>query len=128
MVTKTTNGIKISVITEYQSGYSSPAQRHYVFTYKITISNNSDKTIKLLKRFWEIHDTTYSKREISGEGVVGKQPVIEPGESHEYVSGCTLKSGIGKMYGFYTVEKVIDGELIRIKIPEFVMVAPFKLN
>ncbi|MDH5602539.1 MAG: Co2+/Mg2+ efflux protein ApaG [Cyclobacteriaceae bacterium] len=128
MVTKTTNGITVSVITEYQPGYSSPSQYHYVFTYKIKIRNESENTIKLLKRFWKIHDATYNQREISGEGVVGKQPVIEPGEFHEYISGCTLKSGYGKMYGHYTVERLIDGGMLKINIPEFVMVAPFKLN
>ena len=128
MVTKTTNGITVSVITEYQPGYSSPSQYHYVFTYKIKIRNESENTIKLLRRFWKIHDATFNKREISGEGVVGKQPVIEPGEFHEYISGCTLKSGIGKMYGHYTVERLIDGGMLTINIPEFVMVAPFKLN
>ena len=128
MVTKTTNGITVSVHTEYQPGYSSPSQYHYVFTYRIKIRNNSEHTIKVMKRFWEIHDATYNKRDINGEGVVGKQPVIEPGQSHEYISGCTLKSGYGKMYGYYLVERLIDGGELKINIPEFVMVAPFKLN
>ena len=128
MVTKTTNGIRVSVNTEYQPGYSSPSQHHYVFTYKIKIENNSNFTIKLLRRFWEIHDAAYSMRVVEGDGVIGQQPVLEPGNSHEYVSGCSLKSGIGKMTGSYTMEKLIDGKIIKVMIPEFTMISPFKYN
>jgi ApaG protein len=128
MATATTKGIKISVETEYQPAYSSPAQFHYVFTYKITIENLSDQTIKLLSRHWYIHDAVRQVKEVEGEGVVGQQPVLEPGEIHNYVSGCNLKSGIGKMYGFYTMERIMDGKLFEVKIPEFTMFVPYKLN
>lgn len=128
MVTKTTNGIKVSVNTEYQPGYSSPGQYHYVFTYKISIENNSNHTIKLLRRHWEIHDAAYSMRLVEGDGVIGQQPVLEPGQVHEYVSGCSLKSGIGKMTGYYTMEKLLDGKILKVIIPEFTMVSPFKCN
>ena len=102
MDTSTTKGIKISVSTEYQPAYSSPMQFHYVFTYRITIENLSDQTIQLMNRHWYIHDANRSMKEVEGDGVVGQQPVLEPGESHNYVSGCNLKSGIGKMYGTST--------------------------
>ncbi|MDH5597756.1 MAG: Co2+/Mg2+ efflux protein ApaG [Cyclobacteriaceae bacterium] len=127
-VTEVTNGIKVSVETEYQPGYSSPSQHHFVFTYKITIENMSDHTIQLLRRHWTIVDSSYSNREVEGEGVVGQQPVIEPGQYHQYVSGCNLKSGIGKMYGTYLIEQLVNGKLFNIVIPEFTMIAPFKLN
>lgn len=97
MVTEITEGVKVSVETEYQPDYSSPGQNHYVFTYHITIENNSNYTIKLLRRYWQINDASFLPREVEGEGVVGKQPVLEPGQSHQYVSGCNLKSGIGKV-------------------------------
>lgn len=128
MVTKITKGIKVTVETEYQPEYSSPSQYHYVFTYKITIENRSEYTIQLLRRHWHIHDVNTYKREVEGEGVVGQQPIIEPGESHKYVSGCNLKSGIGKMHGSYQIEKIVDGKRFEIKIPEFTMIAPFKEN
>ena len=128
MVTSTTKGIKISVVTEYQPAYSSPTQFHYVFTYKITIENLSDQTIQLLKRHWYIHDANRPVKEVEGEGVVGIQPVLEPGESHNYVSGCNLKSGMGKMYGTYTMERIMDGKKFKVKIPEFTMFVPYKLN
>jgi ApaG protein len=128
MVTSTTKGIKISVDTEYQPAYSSPTQFHYVFTYKINIENLSDQTIQLLSRHWYIHDANRPVKEVEGEGVVGQQPVLEPGESHNYVSGCNLKSGMGKMYGTYMIERILDGKKFKVKIPEFTMIVPYKLN
>ena len=128
MVTATTRGIKISVETEYQPAYSSPTQFHYVFTYRIAIENQSDQTIQLIDRNWYIHDANREVKEVKGEGVVGQQPVLEPGESHNYVSGCNLKSGMGKMHGSYTLERIMDGKKFRVKIPEFTMFVPFKLN
>lgn len=128
MVTEITSGIKVSVETEYQPAYSSPAQYHYVFTYRVTIENISDYAIKLLRRHWFIHDANKTLREVEGEGVVGIQPVIEPGNTHQYVSGCNLKSGLGKMNGSYLMERVMDGKKFKATIPEFTMVVPFKLN
>jgi ApaG protein len=128
MVTKITQGVRVSVTTEYQPEYSSPAQAHYVFTYKITIENFSEYTVQLLRRHWHIHDANGTEREVEGEGIVGQQPVLEPGESHEYVSGCNLKSGVGKMYGTYQMERIVDGKKFEVNIPEFNMVVPYRLN
>ncbi len=128
MVTEITQGVKVSVETEYQPEYSSPSQYHYVFTYRIAIENQSDNTIQLLRRHWFIHDINTTVREVEGEGVVGQQPVIEPGQLHRYVSGCNLKSGIGKMTGTYLMERVVDGKRFEVNIPEFIMVVPFKYN
>lgn len=128
MVTEITRGIKVVVETEYQPSYSSPSQYHYVFTYKITIENQSDFTIQLKRRHWHIHDAGFTVREVEGEGVVGQQPVLEPGETHQYVSGCNLKSGLGKMVGTYQMERVVDGAVFQVNVPEFVMIAPLRLN
>jgi len=128
VVTAITKGIKVTVETEYQPEYSSPSQYHYVFTYRVTIENGSAHTIQLLRRKWYIHDANTSVRTVEGEGVVGQQPVIEPGEKHQYVSGCNLKSGIGKMYGSYEMEQIIDGIKFQVGIPEFLMIFPYKLN
>jgi len=128
MITDITKGVKISVQTEYQQEYSNPVQDHYVFTYQISIENLGEKTIQLLSRHWEIIDLTHLKRAVDGEGVVGKQPILEPGQKHEYVSGCNLKSGLGKMFGYYTMERLVDGKVFQAKIPEFKMIVPFKLN
>lgn len=128
MVTAVTEGIKVSVKTEYQQEYSSPLQAHYVFTYRIKIENASENTIQLLRRHWLIYDANGTVREVEGEGVIGQQPVLEPGEVHEYVSGCNLRSSMGKMVGTYLIERIIDGKQIRVAIPEFTMVVPYKLN
>lgn len=128
MIAQITQGVKVSVETEYQPSYSSPSQYHYVFTYRITIENQSDFTIQLMRRQWFIHDAGFAPREVEGEGVVGQQPVLEPGQTHQYVSGCNLKSGIGKMVGTYLMERVVDGTTFRVNIPEFIMVAPLRLN
>ena len=128
MDTKTTEGVKVTVTTNYLPDYSSPVQQHYVFAYKINIENNSEFTVKLLRRHWYIHDATGVVREVEGEGVVGQQPVLEPGESHEYVSGCNLKTGMGKMRGTYLMERMVDGKQFNANIPEFVLIVPYKLN
>jgi len=128
MVTEITEGVRVSVEAEYQPDYSSPSQYHYVFTYRVTIENNSPKTIQVMRREWHIQDAGYKNREVTGEGIVGQQPIIEPGNTHQYVSGCNLKSGIGCMYGTYQIERLVDGKLINIYIPRFQMIAPFKLN
>lgn len=128
MVTATTEGVRVSVETEYQPKYSSPEKMHHVFTYRIVIENNSSYTIQLLRRHWVIYDGIGTIREVEGEGVIGQQPVLEPGQKHEYVSGCNLKSGMGKMRGEYLMERQIDGKEYFVHIPEFHMVVPFLLN
>ncbi len=128
MIAEITQGVKVSVETEYQPSYSSPSQYHYVFTYRITIENKSEFTIQLLRRHWHIFDAAFQSREVEGEGVVGQQPVLEPGQSHQYVSGCNLKSGIGKMMGTYQMERIVDGVKFEVVVPEFTMIAPLRLN
>ncbi|MCU0353437.1 MAG: Co2+/Mg2+ efflux protein ApaG [Cytophagales bacterium] len=128
MVTEITEGVKVTVATEYQAEYSSPVQDHFVFTYKIVIENCSEYTVQLLRRHWHIHDSNGVIREVEGEGVIGLQPVLEPGEVHEYVSGCNLKTSMGKMYGTYLMERIVDGKQFRVRIPEFTMTAAFRLN
>ncbi|RSK47770.1 Co2+/Mg2+ efflux protein ApaG [Hymenobacter rigui] len=128
MNTTTTQGVTVSVTTNYLPDYSSPGQEHYVFAYKIDIRNNSEFTVKLLRRHWYIYDANGVVREVEGEGVVGQQPTLEPGESHQYVSGCNLKSGLGKMRGSYQMERQMDGSEFAVEIPEFTLVVPYRLN
>lgn len=128
MVTEITDGVHVSVETAYQQEYSSPVQSHFVFTYKIRIENKSNYTVQLLKRHWYIYDAHGILREVEGDGVVGQQPVLEPGESHEYVSGCNLKTELGKMKGTYLMERAVDGAQFKVNIPEFVMMVPYRMN
>lgn len=128
MISKITEGVRVSIETDYQQEYSSPLQSHYVFTYRILIENYSEHTIRLLRRHWFIFDANGVIREVEGEGVVGVQPTLEPGASHEYVSGCNLKTEMGKMRGTYLMERIVDENQFTVVIPEFMLIAPFKLN
>jgi ApaG protein len=123
MVTAITEGIKVIVEVTYQAEFSSPHQHHYVFTYKVKIENNSAHTVQLMRRKWEIYDSGEAMKIVEGNGVVGQQPILEPGNTHQYVSGCNLKSGLGKMKGYYFMEKVLDGKIIEVAIPEFQLIS-----
>jgi len=128
MVSKISEGVEISIETFYQKDYSNPLQNEYMFAYRITIENHNSFPIKLLRRYWEVFDSNTEQRIVEGEGVVGVQPLIMPGKNYEYVSGCHLKSELGKMEGYYTMENIENKELIKVNIPAFKLVAPVKLN
>lgn len=128
MVTQITDGVKVSVQTLYHPEYSNAKQLHYAFTYKVRIENGSNHTIQLLTRHWIIYDSYGIITEVKGEGVVGKQPILEPRDIYEYVSGCNLKSEIGKMRGSYTMQRQMDGKKIIVIIPEFKLIVPYRLN
>ncbi len=123
-----THGIEITVQTKYYAPQSDPKNNHYFFVYEITITNKSDFTVKLLKRHWDITDSFQEKRQVEGEGVVGETPSLEPGESFAYNSGCDFSTEIGKMSGYYVMQKLVDRSEFKVTIPEFVMVLPAKLN
>lgn len=128
MVRQETEGITISVETFYQPDYSNPLASEFMFAYRITIENSNSFPIRLLKRHWFISDSNGSHREIEGEGVVGIQPILMPGDSYQYVSGSNLRTEMGKMYGFYLMENQNNKKTFEVNIPEFQMVVPFKLN
>lgn len=128
MVTEITKGVRVSVEVFYQEEYSNPLKLEFAFAYKVIIENNSDFTVRLTERHWHIFDSNGKRMEVKGKGVVGKQPVLEPGGVHQYVSGCQLNSDMGKMHGSYIMEKISDGSRFRVKIPTFELVAPFKMS
>lgn len=128
MVTQITRGVKISVDTMYQAEFSHPENDHFMFAYKISIENLTDSTIQLVSRRWHIFDSNGSHHEVEGEGVVGLQPVIEPGAFHQYVSGCHLKTEMGTMRGCYFMTSLHDGERFEVEIPTFHLIAPYRLN
>ena len=123
----TTHGISVLVSVQYQENKSS---RHngYLFAYRITIQNNSNKNVQLLRRRWVIADSNGQIRIFEGEGVVGEQPVIGPNSSHSYVSGCDLKSTFGSMSGHYMMEDCSTKETLLIEIPLFLLEVPWRLN
>ncbi len=128
MVSKISEGVTISVETYYQPEYSNPVNSEFMFAYRITIFNSNVFPVKLLSRHWHIYDSNGSLREVEGEGVVGIQPQINSGESYQYVSGCNLRSEIGKMHGTYEMENINNKKTFDVIIPAFEMCAPFKLN
>ncbi len=128
MVNITTHNIDVSVRIRYWSQSSVPKENHYFFVYFITIKNNSNLTVQLIKRHWDIFDMGGEKRAIDGEGVVGETPILEPGQQFEYNSGCNLVSEIGYMKGFYTFIKLLDNKEFDVEIPKFDLIVPSKLN
>ncbi len=128
MTTEITSGIKVSVETGYDPSQSHPSQSHYFFSYTITIQNASDYTIQLRRRHWYIFDSSGNNSEVEGEGVLGRQPVLAPGDVYEYTSGCNLRSDMGSMHGVFLVERKTDGRLLEVKIPMFELVMPHKYN
>lgn len=128
MISTISEGIRISVETYYQPDYSNPVNSEFMFAYRITIENINSFPVKLLRRHWHIYDSDGSLREVEGEGVVGVQPQINPGESYQYVSGCNLRTEMGKMYGTYLMENISNNKQFDVAIPSFEMSAPFKSN
>lgn len=122
------NDVKISVETYYQNDKVNNTHGNHMFAYRIMIENKGDYTIKLLRRHWNIIDSYEGFSEVDGEGVVGEQPILEPNEKYTYVSGCALISEFGKMSGFYTMQRQIDGKEFLVNIPEFQLIVPYKNN
>jgi len=128
MITEVTDGIKISVETSFQPKHSEPKKFIFLFSYRITIENCSNQTVKLLSRHWWIYNAKGSLREVEGKRVVGKQPILNPGEIHQYTSACDLSTEIGKMKGTYLMERTITGNQFYVNVPEFCMAVPHILN
>lgn len=128
MVTEVTSGIKVSVETFYVPEQSVPKAKRFVFAYRITIENRSEHIIQLLRRHWYIFDSRGTTNEVDGEGVVGEQPTLEPGQKYTYVSGCHLQSEAGTMKGYYTMIRPDNRKKFKVTIPEFQMLVPYRLN
>lgn len=128
MISQITQGIQVSVQTYYQEDQSNPFMNEYLFAYKIQIENLNAFAIKLLARKWFIFDSNGVNREVEGEGVVGVQPILNSGETFEYMSGCNLRTELGKMSGFYQFQNLTTMELMQVSIPAFDLFAPFKWN
>ena len=128
MVSKISEGIEISVETFYQPDYSNPVSGEYMFAYRITIENHNNFPVKLHRRHWYIIDSNGNNREVEGEGVVGVQPTLQPTERYQYVSGCNLRSEMGKMHGTYLMENLFNKTSFEVNIPVFEMIVPFKMN
>jgi ApaG protein len=128
MVTQITRGIKISVSTSFEGTYFKNYKLHFAFSYQITIENHSKDSVQLISRHWEISDSLNVKEIVDGEGVVGIKPVLKPGESHSYSSGCLLSSPFGAMRGYYNMVNFTSTKKFRVIVPTFRLSAPFAIN
>lgn len=128
MITHITEGVKISVDCIFQPEYSNPERNHFMFAYQISIENLSDYSIKLVSRYWNIFDSTGDHSEVYGDGVVGEQPIIEPGKKHAYTSGCNLKTEIGYMEGHYNMIRLMDNTKFQVEIPRFNLLTNYIMN
>ncbi len=128
MVTQVTQGIKITVDSRYEPAHSRPLMGYQVFSYSISIENNSDAPVQLLRRHWHIFDTLAGWHEVEGEGVVSMQPLLYPGEEYQYESFCPFQSEAGKMYGSYLMENKKNGSTFLVNIPMFELIAPHRAN
>ncbi|WP_194765750.1 Co2+/Mg2+ efflux protein ApaG [Tamlana sp. I1] len=128
MVQQVTKGIKISVKTTYEGSFYKNYKIHYAFGYTITIENQSKDSVQLYARHWEILDALNNIETVSGEGVIGKKPVLKPGESHTYTSGCLLTSPFGAMQGYYSMVNFTTTRKFQVAIPAFKLSAPFAIN
>lgn len=128
MIQQVTRGIKISVETAYEGSFLKDNILHYAFTYEIEIENQSKSAVQLLTRHWKIIEALNKTQYVNGNGVVGKKPVINPGEIHRYKSGCLLSSAIGAMKGAYIMIDFTSTKKFNVEIPPFKLSAPFVLN
>ncbi len=119
MFSQTTSNIKVSVVPEYDSKNSYPSENRYVFKYNITIENDGDFPIQVLKRKWLIFDVGFGFTEIIGDGVIGLTPEIPVNENFTYFSNVMLRSGVGHMSGKYLVRNMETDENFEIDIPKF---------
>jgi len=123
-----TEGVEVGVSTQFRADVSQTKEGSYFFNYRISIENRNSYSIQLVHRDWFIFDSLNPPVHVSGEGVVGQQPVLEAGESYSYTSGCEIHSEIGSMHGFYTFMNNETNELFRVEIPVFDLIFPGRLN
>jgi len=119
--------IAVETLPQYLADQSDPEQDHYVFAYTITLRNTGTEAAQLISRHWIITDANQEVQEVRGLGVVGQQPLLQPGEEFKYTSGCALETPVGTMQGSYQMVAA-DGTPFAADIPEFVLAAPRVLH
>ena len=123
MYERVTRGVKIIVRPQYLEGQSKPEEGHFVWAYTVTIENHGRETVTLRTRYWKITDAHGLVQEVRGAGVVGEQPVLKPGDTFSYTSGCPLKTSSGFMVGAYQMQ-LAGGDFINVEIPPFSLDSP----
>jgi ApaG protein len=122
----TTRNIRVRVQAQYDSSRSSPQQNQWFFLYTVNILNQGQETVKLISRHWIITDGMGKVQEVLGPGVVGNQPVLSPGQSFEYTSGCPLTTPFGSMHGTYQMVNQAN-EQFDIEIAPFTLTEPYSV-
>jgi ApaG protein len=123
-----TRGIRIIVRPRYVAEQSDPATQQYLFAYHITIRNEGSETVQLLSRHWVITAGDGKVEEVRGPGVVGYQPILQPGEEFQYTSGCPLNTPVGTMHGEFNMVVQASGEAFDARISPFRLAVPGVLN
>ena len=121
------NNIQVDVETRYIEDQSNPEKNYYVFAYTVTIQNKGDQSAQLISRHWVITDSNHKVQEVRGDGVIGEQPELKPGERFVYTSGTMLETSVGTMKGSYQM-KADDGSQFDATIDEFVLSTPRVLH
>lgn len=120
-----TRGIRVSVTPAFVEEQSDPEEGDFLWSYAVTIENQGSETVQLLSRYWHITDAIGRIQEVHGPGVVGAQPVLEPGQIFEYTSGCPLPTPSGAMSGHYQM-RAASGEAFEVEIPGFLLESPYE--
>ena len=128
MVQQITQGIKVSVKTTFEGTFYKNHRINYAYAYQVTIENTGKDSVQLVSRYWKIMDALNNVEIVEGEGVIGQKPVLKPGESHDYSSGCLLLSPLGAMQGFYKMVNFTTTKKFDVAIPTFRLSAPFAMN
>ena len=117
--------VHITAQTHFDRSVIVKDDTQYVFSYEIRMVNNSNRDIQLISRSWLIMNARNDRKTVKGQGVVGKQPILEPGQSYTYSSWCPLNTELGKMSGHYTFKDLATGEMFDVKVPDFHFFADF---
>lgn len=119
MIQKVTKGIRVSVKTRYDGSFIKNDTPNHAFRYLITIENQSNEVVQLLRRHWKIIESNRSVQVVDAPGVIGKKPIIKSGQTIQYESGCVIRSSMGAMKGYYTMINHSSTNEFRVEVPAF---------
>ena len=128
MIQQVTKGIKISVDVKFEGSFLKETSLHHAFMYYITIENQGKDVVQLLSRHWKILESTNRPQYVNGDGVVGKKPVLKPGDTHTYKSGSLITSPMGSMSGNYIMVNFSTAQKFNVEVPSFKLNVPYILN
>jgi ApaG protein len=128
MGTTITRGIRITATSRFEPAHSDVKAGRYLFSYRITIRNQGEETVQLLRRRWVIHDSLGPVRVVEGPGVVGETPSLSPGQEFSYTSACDLRGGWGRMDGIFAMVTRPGGQPFEVTVPTIAFQDPYALN